>query len=90
MEDLEVQENSMSIIPFLTTQIALQNTTMMMQRNHRRQMEDEDKRKREMEHSNYDATKYTAPESYEPKHKGEEIEEYIPKHAYKEEDQVSM
>ena len=43
-----------------------------------------------MEHSNYDATKYTAPEVYEPKHKGEEVEEYIPKHAYKEEDQVSM
>ena len=88
--DSEALVNSMGIIPFLTTQIALQNTTMMMHHNHRRQQEDEDKRKREMEHSNYDATKYTAPEVYEPKHKGEEVEEYIPKHAYKEEDQVSM
>lgn len=88
---MEVLVYSMSIIPFLTTQIALQNTTMMMHRNHRRQMEDEEKKKKEQQEtfSDYDATRYTAPEVYEPKH-GHEEKEYIPKHAIKEEDQVSM
>lgn len=70
---------------FITNQMAirtaLQATTMMMHHNHRRQQQqqEEERRKKkqeeELQQSNYDATKFTAPEAYIPKHaKKEDLE----------------
>ena len=64
------------------TQVALHTATMMLQQSHRRQQEENERHRRqqqEEENQNIDtmdATRYTAPEAYVPKHAKKEEEPF--------------
>jgi len=76
MGDLVLQVTNMSIVPFLAANIAMQNTTMMLHRQHQHR-EEEERRKKQQEYE-------------EEQKKKKEEEEYIPKHAKKEPEIVSI